>query len=79
MDWASSRASEVNMNTNLGIAAVLCAGAMMWAYSTGFYPLYTVVGCIGVLVFLAFKNTSRTVRRPEARLCLPPDDPTFVE
>jgi len=67
------------MSTNLGIAAALCAGVMMWSYSTGFYPLYAVLGCMGVMVFLAFKNTSRSVRRPDARLCLPPDDPPFVQ
>jgi hypothetical protein len=79
MDLALPRTSEVAMNTNLGIAAVLSIGVMIWAYSSGFYPVYAVLGCIGIMVFLAFKNTSRTVSRSDARLCLPPDDPQFVE
>jgi hypothetical protein len=67
------------MSANLGIAAVLCAGVMMWSYMSDFYPLYAVLGCMGVMVFLAFKNTSGSVRKPNARLCLPPEDPPFVE
>lgn len=67
------------MSANIGIAAVLCAGVMMWSYMSDFYPLYSVLGCIGVMVFLAFKNTSPSVRKPNAKLCLPPNDAPFVE
>lgn len=67
------------MSANLGIAAVLVAGVMIWSYRSDFYPLYTVVGCIGVMVFLAFKNTSHSVRKSSAKLCLPPEDAPFVE
>ena len=70
---------EVLMNTNLGIAAVLGAGVMIRSYATHFYPLYTVMGCIGVMIFLAFKGTSTSVRKPDAKLCLPPEETTYVE
>src|SRR5207244_8295528 len=62
--------------TNLGIAAVLGAGVMMWSYATHFYPLYTVMGCIGVMIFLAFKGTSTSVRKPDAKLCLRSEEHT---
>jgi hypothetical protein len=67
------------MSTNLGIAAVLCAGVMMWSYSTDFYPLYAVSGCIGVLVFLGFKNTSKSVRQANAKLCFPSEDAPLLK
>jgi hypothetical protein len=70
---------EVVMNINLGIAAVLGAGVMMWSYATHFYPLYTVAGCIGVMIFLAFKSTSTSVRKRDAKLCLPPEETTYIE
>lgn len=67
------------MNPNLGIAAVLSAGVMMWSWLSNFYPLYSVLGCIGVMIFLAFKSTSMPVRKPDAKLCLPPEETTYLE
>ena len=67
------------MNINLGIAAVLSAGVMMWSWLSNFYPLYTVLGCIAVMMFLAFKGTSSSVRKPNAKLCLPPEETTYLE
>jgi len=51
----------------------------MWSYLSDFYPVYTVLGCIAVMMFLAFKNTSASFRKPDAKLCLPPEETTYVE
>jgi hypothetical protein len=39
---------------NLAITAVLCAGALTVAYSSGFYPFYVAIGSIAVLAYMAF-------------------------
>jgi hypothetical protein len=79
ISWRRNLKREAIMNTNVAIAAVLSAGVMMWSYLTDFYPVYTVVGCIGVMIFLAFKGPSTSVRKPDAKLCLPSEEPPYVE
>jgi hypothetical protein len=67
------------MKTQVGIAAVICAGVMMFAYLADLYPGYVVVGCIGIMAYLAFRDNSPVLKKKDSQLLLPPEDPTYVD
>ena len=66
------------MKNNIGIAAVLCSGAMWYAYATGVISIFWVaIAAIGVLSFMAFAGSTNVNRRkaPTSDKYLGPDEP----
>jgi hypothetical protein len=67
------------MKVQLGYTAAICLAVMLFAYMTDFYPLFTAIGCVGAMVFVAFRDNSlKSMRKPDAKLMLPPEEPPYV-
>jgi hypothetical protein len=65
------------MTNNIGIAAVLCSGAMWYAYATGVIPiLYVALAAIALLSFMAFAGSATVKKKtPTSDKYLGPDEP----
>ncbi len=50
----------------------------MFAYLADVYPGYVVVGCIGIMVYFAFRDNSPGIKKKDSQLLYPPEDPPYA-
>ena len=64
--------------TQVGIAAVISACIMMYAWLADFYPWYAVIGCLAMMAYFAFRDNSSVIKKKDSQLLYPPEEPPYV-